>query len=247
MSDKIAFITGGNRGIGFQTALELHAAGVKVVISSRDIDEGKEAVANLRAQGAEAAVLRFDVTNAADHQAAYEYFDSNFGRLDILINNAALAKGSYPGSGPGVSASQVPQDVLHSIFETNFFSVVALTNTLLPLIRLRSTPIPAPPSTTPSTSPTMPQSPPSTPTRFTSPGSSATPLSRSTQHTPDGSRPRWVVPAQSWSSPMARRPAPPSRCSPPTAPPAATSTWANASHGKTECKSTAGRTIGISI
>jgi NAD(P)-dependent dehydrogenase (short-subunit alcohol dehydrogenase family) len=135
MSDKIAFITGGNRGIGFQTALELHAAGVKVVISSRDIDEGKEAVANLRAQGAEAAVLRFDVTNAADHQAAYEYFDSNFGRLDILINNAALAKGSYPGSGPGVSASQVPQDVLHSIFETNFFSVVALTNTLLPLIR----------------------------------------------------------------------------------------------------------------
>src|ERR1700721_1501136 len=125
MSDKIAFITGGNRGIGFQTALELHAAGVKVVIGARDLKQGEEAVANLRQQGADAAVLRFDVTNAADHQTASDYFDSNFGRLDILINNAALAKGSYPGSGPGISASQVPQDVLHSIFETNFFSVVA--------------------------------------------------------------------------------------------------------------------------
>jgi len=135
MSRKIAFITGGNRGIGFQTARELSAAGVQVVIGSRDLHQGQQAVAELRQQGAEAEVLPFDVTQPADHQAAYDYFDSNFGRLDILINNAALAKGSYPGSGPGISASQVPQDVLHSIFETNFFSVVALTNTLLPLIR----------------------------------------------------------------------------------------------------------------
>jgi len=136
MSDKIAFITGGNRGIGFQTALELGVAGVHVVIGSRDPYQGEAAAATLRDQGADAAVLRFDVTNPADHKAAYHYFDSNHGRLDILINNAALAKGSYPGTGPEISASQVPQDVLRAIFETNFFSVVALTNTLLPLIRL---------------------------------------------------------------------------------------------------------------
>jgi NAD(P)-dependent dehydrogenase (short-subunit alcohol dehydrogenase family) len=135
MSDKIAFITGGNRGIGFQTALELGAAGVKVVIGSRDLHQGEAAAAKLREQGADAAVLKFDVNQAADHQAAYHYFDSNFGRLDILVNNAGLAKGSFPGSGPAFTASEVPQDVLHSIFETNFFSVVALTNTLLPLIR----------------------------------------------------------------------------------------------------------------
>jgi NAD(P)-dependent dehydrogenase (short-subunit alcohol dehydrogenase family) len=135
MSDKVAFITGGNRGLGFQTAVELQAAGVQVVIGSRDLEQGEKAAAKLRSAGADAAVLRFDVTQPADHQAAYHYFDSNFGRLDILINNAGLALGSYPGSGPGISASQVPQDVLRSIFETNFFSVVALTNTLLPLIR----------------------------------------------------------------------------------------------------------------
>jgi NAD(P)-dependent dehydrogenase (short-subunit alcohol dehydrogenase family) len=136
MSEKVAFITGGNRGIGFQTALELNDAGVHVVIGSRDLKQCVEASAKLRSQGVDAEVLRFDVNQPADHQAAYHYFDSKFGRLDILINNAGLAKGSYPGSGPGVSASQVPQDILRSIFETNFFSVVALTNTLLPLIRL---------------------------------------------------------------------------------------------------------------
>jgi NAD(P)-dependent dehydrogenase (short-subunit alcohol dehydrogenase family) len=135
MSEKIAFITGGNRGIGYQTALELGNAGVKVVIGSRDLAQGEAAAAKLRDQGIDAAVIKFDVTQHADHQAAYDYFDSNYGRLDILINNAGLAKGSFPGNGPTVSASQVPIDVLHSIFETNFFSVVALTNTLLPLIR----------------------------------------------------------------------------------------------------------------
>ena len=135
MSNKIAFITGGNRGIGFQTALELGEAGVQVVIGSRDLTQGEDAAAKLRQQGADAAVIQFDITQPADHQAAYDYFDSKFGRLDILINNAGLAKGSFPGSGPEFSASQVPQDVLHSVFETNFFSVVALTNTLLPLIR----------------------------------------------------------------------------------------------------------------
>jgi len=135
MSPKIAFITGGNRGIGFQTALELLAAGVEVVIGSRDLRQGEEAARKLREHGANASALRFDITQPADHQAAYQYFDSNYGRLDILINNAGLAKGSYPGAGPEVSASQVPQDILHSIFETNFFAVVALTNTLLPLIR----------------------------------------------------------------------------------------------------------------
>jgi NAD(P)-dependent dehydrogenase (short-subunit alcohol dehydrogenase family) len=135
MSDKIAFITGGNRGIGFQTAFELGAAGVNVVIGARHLEQGNVAAEELRQQGADAAAIKFDVTQPADHQAAYRYFDSNFGRLDILINNAGLAKGSFPGRGPEVSASEVPQDVLHSIFETNFFSVVAISNTLLPLIR----------------------------------------------------------------------------------------------------------------
>ena len=138
MAQKIAFITGGNRGLGFQTALDLgldKKAGVKVVIGSRDRAQGKEAVAKLRKAGVDADELQFDITKPADYQAAYDYFDSRYGRLDILVNNAGIAGGSFPGTGPEHRAGDVPLDLLRKVFETNFFAQVALTNALLPLIK----------------------------------------------------------------------------------------------------------------
>jgi len=135
MSQKIAFITGGNRGLGFQTALDLKAPDVKVVIGSRDLAQGEKAAEKLRAAGVDADVLEFDVTKPSDYEAAYEYFDSRYGRLDILVNNAGVAAGKFPGTGPEHTASEVSSEVLHRVFETNFFAVVALTEKLLPLIR----------------------------------------------------------------------------------------------------------------
>ena len=135
MSQKVAFITGGNRGLGFQTALDLKSTDTKVVIGSRDQKQGEEAVAKLRSAGVDADVLKFDITNSADHQAAYDYFNSKYGRLDILINNAGLAAGKFPGTGPEHSASDVPLDILDKVFATNFFAPVALTKKLLPLIK----------------------------------------------------------------------------------------------------------------
>jgi len=135
MAQKIAFITGGNRGLGFQTALDLKADDVKVVIGSRDLAQGEKAVEKLRAAGVDADVLQFDITKLADYQAAYDYFNSKYGRLDILVNNAGIAAGTFPGVGPEHSAAQVPSDLLHKVFETNFFAQVALTSALLPLIR----------------------------------------------------------------------------------------------------------------
>ena len=135
MSQKIAFITGGNRGLGFQTALELGRTGIKVVIGSRDLAHGEQAVAKLRAAKVDADVLIFDITRTASHKSAYEYFNSKYGRLDILVNNAGIAGGTFPGTGPEHRAADVPLDLLHKVFETNFFSQVALTETLLPLIR----------------------------------------------------------------------------------------------------------------
>lgn len=135
MAQKIAFITGGNRGLGFQTALDLKDEGVKVVIGSRDPKQGEKAVARLRDAGVDADAIQFDITKAADYQAAYDFFNSKYGRLDILVNNAGIAGGSFPGTGPEHSASNVPVDLLHKVFETNFFAPVALTKTLLPLLK----------------------------------------------------------------------------------------------------------------
>ncbi|HEX8710847.1 MAG TPA: SDR family oxidoreductase [Terracidiphilus sp.] len=134
MPDKIAFITGGNRGLGFQTALDLRGV-AKVVIGSRDPAQGQAAVERLRDAGAEAEVLEFDITAPADHRAAYDLFAAKYGRLDILINNAGVAAGPFPVPTEKDSAATGPMDLLRRVFETNFFSTVALTQTLLPLIR----------------------------------------------------------------------------------------------------------------
>lgn len=135
MSQRIAFITGGNRGIGFQTALDLKEADVKVVIGSRDLAQGQQAVAKLRSDGVDADVLQFDVTKSADWQIAYDYFNSRYGKLDILVNNAGIAAGAFPVSGPDHSAAEAPLDLVRRVFETNFFAVVGLTQKLLPLIK----------------------------------------------------------------------------------------------------------------
>jgi NAD(P)-dependent dehydrogenase (short-subunit alcohol dehydrogenase family) len=134
MAKKLAFITGANRGLGFQTALELKDQ-AKVIIGSRDLRQGELALEKLRAAGADADALHFDVTQPASHQAAFDYFNTRYGRLDILVNNAGIAGGSFPASGPEHSATEVPLPLLHKIFETNFFAQVAVTRALLPLIR----------------------------------------------------------------------------------------------------------------
>ena len=135
MEQKIALVTGGNRGIGWQTALELSRAGVTVVIGARTEAQGKAAAEKLKAAGAEVDWIRLDVTNAADREAAREYLEKRFGRLDILVNNAGVAVGGFPPVGPDHSASEVEMEKLRAVMETNFFAVVALTQTLLPLLK----------------------------------------------------------------------------------------------------------------
>ena len=137
MAKKIAFITGGNRGLGFQTALALKDV-AKVVISSRDLQQGEVALGKLRTAGVDSDLLQLDIADPSAPAAAHAYFNTNYGWLDILVNNAGIAAGPFPGNGPEHSAAEVPLDVLERVFQTNFFAQVALTKALLPLIRQSS-------------------------------------------------------------------------------------------------------------
>ena len=128
---KVAFVTGGNRGIGLETARQLGKQGVKVVIGSRDLEKGKAVAEELRAEGADVEAIRFDITKPADYQEAYNYFDKNFGRLDILINNAGVSKEPFGTN----NASSVSKAILRETFDTNFFGTIELTQALLPLIK----------------------------------------------------------------------------------------------------------------
>jgi NAD(P)-dependent dehydrogenase (short-subunit alcohol dehydrogenase family) len=129
---KVAFITGGNRGIGLETARQLAQTGVKVIIGSRDLAKGNQAAEKLRSEGLDLDTIRFDITNSADYKQAYDYFDKKFGKLDILINNAGISKEEFMA---GNNTSTVTRGVLEETFNTNFFGTVELTQVLLPLIK----------------------------------------------------------------------------------------------------------------
>jgi len=130
---KVAFITGGNGGIGLQTALDLGKLGVQIVIGARNAEKGKAAIETLRASHIQAESITFNVNNLEDHQAAYDYFEHRYGKLDILINNAGVQL-EVEDISPMNNSSTVSQEILHETFEANFFSPIALTQKLLPLI-----------------------------------------------------------------------------------------------------------------
>jgi NAD(P)-dependent dehydrogenase (short-subunit alcohol dehydrogenase family) len=133
-STKIAFITGGNRGLGFETARELGQKGIKVVIGSRDQKRGEEAVQKLGKLGVEAQSIQFEVTNTADHAKAVAYFERNFGRLDILVNNAGVMLDTKLPTDVA-STLTLPEKTLRDTFEANFFAPVLLTQALIPLLK----------------------------------------------------------------------------------------------------------------
>lgn len=131
---KIALITGGNKGLGLEMARQLGQSGISVLLGARDAAKGDAAAAKLRAEGIDARFIQLDVTDAAQRAAAAQSIQETFGRLDILINNAAIA-GEALNAG---RASESPVSILRDTFETNFVAQVALTQALLPLLR-RST------------------------------------------------------------------------------------------------------------
>lgn len=128
---KVAFITGGNRGIGLETARGLGRLGIEVVIGVRDPEKGEEAVAALRGEGITASAIGFDATKPSTFQAVHDHFARQYGRLDILVNNAGIARADFFAP----NASTVSQAVLRETFDVNFFAVIELTQILLPLIR----------------------------------------------------------------------------------------------------------------
>ncbi|QSQ27089.1 SDR family oxidoreductase [Pyxidicoccus parkwayensis] len=128
---KVAFITGGNRGIGLQTSRELGQKGFEVIIGARDATRGAAALQELRTDGVKAEFVLYDAKRPETDQAVKDYIESRHGKLDVLVNNAGLLREELLGK----NASNVPEDVLRETFETNLFAVVRLTQTLLPLVK----------------------------------------------------------------------------------------------------------------
>lgn len=133
MSNKIALVTGANKGIGYQTALQLGKEGVTVIAASRNKERGIKAVEQLKAEGIDVEFLQLDVDIEADIKFAFDYINNKYGKLDILVNNAGIQIESKEW---GINnTATIDEKALRYTLNTNFFNVVKLTNTLLPLIR----------------------------------------------------------------------------------------------------------------
>jgi len=133
----VALVTGANQGIGLQIAKDLTAHGYTVLVGSRNLQNGEAAAQSI---GATAHALQLDVTKPDSIAAAAERIRSEFGRLDVLVNNAAIAHAGQPGRSneemmQDSRASSASLDEVRTIFETNVFGVIAVTQALLPLLR----------------------------------------------------------------------------------------------------------------
>jgi NAD(P)-dependent dehydrogenase (short-subunit alcohol dehydrogenase family) len=138
MTDKrVALVTGANQGIGFQIAKDFAAAGLTVFVGSRDFANGERAAKEI---GGNAHAIQLDVTDQASIEAAVVRIGEQSGHLDILVNNAGISKvgqltGTVEESVKKSSISVVPLADIRTLYDTNVFGVIAVTQAMLPLLR----------------------------------------------------------------------------------------------------------------
>jgi len=134
-NQKIALITGANRGLGYETARQLAARNVTVVVAARTLKSAEETASRLRADGIEAIPVQLDVTSPADRDSVARFLAERFGRLDILINNAGVG----PEHGFFTPRTiETTDEELQTIFATNLYGVIGVTRALLPLLKKSS-------------------------------------------------------------------------------------------------------------
>lgn len=124
-TQKVALITGANKGLGLEIARQLAKQGLTVLVAGRDLSKAEAAASTLRGEGLDARALQLEVTDSAQISDAVARVEREFGKLDVLINNAGIFVDH--GAESSVNA-------LRETFETNVFAPFAVTEAFLPLL-----------------------------------------------------------------------------------------------------------------
>jgi NAD(P)-dependent dehydrogenase (short-subunit alcohol dehydrogenase family) len=134
-STRVALVTGANKGIGKEIVRKLAKSGYTVLLGARDRARGDAAAAELRGEG-DIRPIEIDVSDAASITATAARIRSELGRLDVLVNNAGIARSATAARGPTATpASAASLAEVREVFETNVFGVIAVTQAMLPLLR----------------------------------------------------------------------------------------------------------------
>jgi 3-oxoacyl-[acyl-carrier protein] reductase len=131
LKDKVALVTGASQGIGRDTALALAQAGAEVAVAARNEAKLAALVAEITTTGAEALALKMDVANADEVKAGFKQLLEKFGRLDILVNNAAITRDGL--------AMRMKQDDWDAVIRTNLTGAhLCIQQALPPMMKARA-------------------------------------------------------------------------------------------------------------
>jgi NAD(P)-dependent dehydrogenase (short-subunit alcohol dehydrogenase family) len=129
MKDKIALVTGANRGLGLETGKQLAKLGITVLLTCRDSRKGEQAKKLLQQDGVEVIFHPLDVTRADDVAQIKRFVEQQYGRLDILVNNAGI----FPDKVTTAFDSSV--DLLRAAMETNLYGPFRLCQAFIPMMK----------------------------------------------------------------------------------------------------------------
>lgn len=135
--NKIALITGANRGLGLEAARQLAQQGFTIILGSRDLAKGKAAAQSLHNEGFDAHAVQLEISDEQSVQNAAREVEERFGRLDVLINNAGISPEYLAGQ---LSPSQLPPATIRQIFDTNFFGALSVLQAFVPLLEKSEAP-----------------------------------------------------------------------------------------------------------
>lgn len=131
-SDSVALVTGANRGIGFEVVRQLAQMGFTAILGSRDEHKGKEAAGELTREGLKVFAHRLDVTDERSVEESMRWVAERFGRLDVLVNNAAILYDVWQ------RAENADFETVREAFETNTLGAWRVSKAFLPLLRASS-------------------------------------------------------------------------------------------------------------
>jgi NAD(P)-dependent dehydrogenase (short-subunit alcohol dehydrogenase family) len=128
-AQRVALVTGGNRGLGLEVSRQLAAQGITVLLGARKPLLGEKAARQLRREGGTVVPVKLDVTSTSDVHELAARIDAEYGRLDILVNNA----GAYFDIDNDVASVDI--DLVRQALETNLIGAWRLTEAMLPLMQ----------------------------------------------------------------------------------------------------------------
>ncbi len=125
MAGKIALVTGGNKGLGLEISRQLGQAGFTVLLAARDLGKARAAAAQLGKEKLDVRPVELEVTDAKQRAGVAQFIEKEFGKLDVLVNNAGI----------NLEPARSGPEMFRETYETNVIAPNELTQVLLPLLQ----------------------------------------------------------------------------------------------------------------